>query len=460
MALKQLLIGKKISDLRAQLETLLQTRDNLVTRRAEMKRREEELEASVNEITEETSQEDRDALDALTQEWEGDDAALTQEENDNQQAREGIETQIAGLEQELSAINARMKAPAAQQRTEARKDETNMNTRKIFFGMNHQERDAFFAREDVTKFLGNVRAAIREKRTVTGTDAIIPTVVMDLVRERVTEYSKLLKHVNVQRVSGDARIPVMGIVPDAVWTEMCANLNEIDLSFGMVTMDGFKVGGYVAVCNAVLEDSNVDLASAIIESLGKAMGRAIDKAILYGTGTKMPTGILTALLASTYASTNVVAISGKEGIELFKAIVEAIGETSNDYTSGGMFFAMNEKTKTKLMTNAMNFSAAGAIVTGQNGEMPVIGGKIETLGFIPDDVIIGGYGELYAMLERAGMTFARSEHVRFTQDQTVFKGTGRYDGKPVIDKGFVAIGIGGVKPEADAVTFAEDKANA
>ena len=169
MALKQLLIGKRISDLRAQLETLLQTRDNLVTRRAEMKRREEELEASVNEITEETSQEDRDALDALTQEWEGDDAALTQEENDNQQAREGIETQIAGLEQELSAINARMNAPAAQQRTEARKDETNMNTRKIFCGMNHQERDAFFAREDVTKFLGNVRAAIREKRTVTGT---------------------------------------------------------------------------------------------------------------------------------------------------------------------------------------------------------------------------------------------------------------------------------------------------
>ena len=29
-----------------------------------------------------------------------------------------------------------------------------------------------------------------------------------------------------------------------------------------------------------------------------------------------------------------------------------------------------------------------------------------------------------------------------------------------IDKGFVAIGIGGVKPAADAVTFAEDKANA
>lgn len=460
MALKQLLIGKKISDLRAQLTQLTQTRDSLVTRRAEMKRREDELEASMKEMTEETSQEDREAFDALTQEWESDDAALTQEENENQQAREGIEAQIEGLEQELNKLNERMKAPNNEQRSEKRKDETNMNTRKLFFGMNHQERDAFFAREEVKTFLTNVRTAIREKRAISGANAIIPTVVMDLVRERITEYSKLLKHVNVQRVTGDARIPVMGIVPDAVWTEMCANLNEIDLSFGQVTMDGFKVGAYVAVCNAVLEDNDVDLASKIIEALGKAMGRAIDKAILYGTGTKMPTGIVTALLAGDYAATNVIAISDKEGIELFKALVEAIGETSNDYTSGGMFFAMNEKTKTKLMTNAMNFSAAGAIVTGQNGEMPIVGGKIETLGFIPDDVIIGGYGELYAMLERAGMEFARSEHVRFIQDQTVFKGTARYDGKPVIEKGFVAIGIGGVKPTADAVTFAEDKANA
>ena len=456
MALKQLLIGKKIGDLRAQLSALHQTRDGLATRRAEMKRREEELEASLAEMTEETSPEDREAFEGLTKEWEQDDDALTQEENENKEAAEGIERQIGELEQELTALNERAKEAA---KGNERKDEKTMITRK-FFGMTHQERDTFFANEDVKKFLGNVRTAIREKRAISGADAIIPTVVLDLVRERITEYSKLLKHVNVQRVSGDARIPIMGIVPDAVWTEMCANLNELDLSFGQVTMDGFKVGAYVAVCNAVLEDNDIDLASKIVDALGKAMGRAVDKAILFGTGTKMPTGILIALLAGDYADTNVVAISGKEGLELFKAIIEAIGETSNDYTSSGMFFAMNEKTKTKLMTNAMNFSAAGAIVTGQNGEMPIVGGKIETLGFIPDDMIVGGYGELYAMLERAGMAFARSEHVRFIQDQTVFKGTARYDGKPVIEKGFVAIGIGGVKPSAAGITFAEDKANA
>lgn len=458
MALKQIVLRKKIEGLHAQMTSAEQTRNALKERRDALKLREEELERAVGEVTENTTAEEQAALDEETAQWERDDEALTQEEAENLKTTRKLQEQIDDLQKELDELDKRSETAKKNPANEERKEEKTMSTRK-FFGMDLQARDAFFKREDVNKFLTNVRAAISEKRTVTGVDAIIPTVVMDLVRERAGEYSKLLKHINVQRVKGDARIPVMGIVPEAVWTEMCANINEIDLSFGQVTLDGYKVGAYVAVCNAVLEDNDVDLASKIIEALGKAMGKAIDKAILYGTGTKTPTGILTALLAGDYAATNVLAITGKTGIELFQAIIEAIGATSNEYASGGMFFAMNEKTKTTLMTNAMNFNAAGAIVTGQTGEMPIVGGKIETLGFIPDGVIIGGYGELYAMLERAGMTFARSEHVRFLQDQTVFKGTARYDGKPVIENGFVAIGIGGTKPTADAVTFAPDEAN-
>ena len=84
---------------------------------------------------------------------------------------------------------------------------------------------------------------------------------------------------------------------------------------------------------------------------------------------------------------------------------------------------------------------------------------IEKLSFIPDDVIIGGYGDLYLLAERAGTAISQSEHARFIEDQTVFKGTARYDGLPVIAEGFVAIGIGGTKPTANAVTFAEGTAN-
>ncbi|MDE6708512.1 MAG: phage major capsid protein, partial [Oscillospiraceae bacterium] len=104
-------------------------------------------------------------------------------------------------------------------------------------------------------------------------------------------------------------------------------------------------------------------------------------------------------------------------------------------------------------------NGTGAVVSGQTKTMPVIGGTIETLNFIPDDVIIGGYGDLYLLAERAGVKLSQSEHARFIEDQTVFKGTARYDGTPVIPEAFMAISIGGNAPTA-AMTFATDSANA
>lgn len=337
-----------------------------------------------------------------------------------------------------------------------------------------EARDAFFARQDVKEFCDRVRALRAEKRAVTGGELLIPTVVLDIVRERVEEASKLLKHVRLRSVPGKARQTVAGVIPEAVWTEQCAKLNELAISFTGVEVDGFKVGGYVAVCNATLEDAdNVALAAEIITMLGRAIGMAIDKAILYGTGKKMPMGIIPRLVETVepddyqptarewvdLSTSNVVAISGKTGLELFKAIVTAAGAAKGKYSAGSKFWAMNETTWNKLLAEAMSINATGAIVSGQGMTMPVIGGAVELLEFMPDDVIAGGYGDLYLMVERAGTTIAQSEHVRFVEDQTVFKGTARYDGMPVIAEGFVAIGISGTKPTGNAVTFATDSAN-
>ena len=106
----------------------------------------------------------------------------------------------------------------------------------------------------------------------------------------------------------------------------------------------------------------------------------------------------------------------------------------------------------------LNINAAGSIVSAMGNTMPVVGGTVETLEFIPNYVIIGGYFEDYLLAERKGNQFATSEHVYFLQDQTVMKGTARYDGVPVIAEAFVAIGINGVTPDA-TMTFAPDVAN-
>ena len=121
---------------------------------------------------------------------------------------------------------------------------------------------------------------------------------------------------------------------------------------------------------------------------------------------------------------------------------------------------MNQKTFTKLQVEAMSINASGAIVSGMGNTMPIVGGSIELLDFMPDNVMVVGYFEDYLMAERAGAKFAESEHVRFLKDQLVYKATARYDGKPVIAEAFAAIGISNTSVSAGAVKFAQDTANA
>ena len=354
--------------------------------------------------------------------------------------------------------------------------ETVKTTRKKFFGMTVQERDAFFAREEVHTFLERVRTLYTngvQNRAITGAELTIPNVMLELLRENIEEYSKLYKHVRVQPVPGKARQPIQGTIPEAIWTEMNGSINELSMLFNNVEVDGYKVSGYMAIDNATLNDSDINLAEAIITALGQSIGLALDKAILYGTGKKMPTGVVTRLAQAakpeTYpdtarewknlSSSNIVSIAAaKKGVDLFKEIVIASGNAKGKYSTGNRFWAMNETTKTKLVAEALSFNAAGAIATGMGDTMPIVGGAIETLDFIPDNVIVGGYGDLYLLAEREGAQITQSEHVKFLEDQTVYKGLARYDGLPVIAEGFVAIGILGTTPTAD-MTFAEDTAN-
>jgi HK97 family phage major capsid protein len=143
----------------------------------------------------------------------------------------------------------------------------------------------------------------------------------------------------------------------------------------------------------------------------------------------------------------------------FAALILDLGKAKGNYATGGTFWAMNRTTKMQLMSKSINFNAAGALVAGASNTMPIEGGTIDELEFMADGDIIGGYGSLYALAERAGANIAVSDQAMFVEDQTVFKGTARYDGKPVFGEGFVAININNVAPTTTA-TFPGDTANA
>lgn len=465
MALKALMLKRQIELAQKSLAALRE-------KDAEFVKRESELEASIAEV--QTDEERAAVDDAVT--------AFETEKAEHTDSVGKLEEEIRGLETELSEIEAKQEVPApaetpAQTETEERKVENVMEIRTRFNEMSIEQRTAFCKREDVAAWLSAVRAMKGQQRAISNVDLTIPEVVLPLLHSEAARNSQLMGLVNMTSLTGTSRQVIMGAIPEAVWTEMCANINELDLGFNEIEMDGYKVAGYIKICNAILDDNDVNLASEIISALGAAIGKALDKAILFGTGVKMPLGIATRLAQTSQPAdwgakapawtdlheTNIktLNINGTSGTSFFESLIlAAIAAKPHDAANGGLFWVMNRKTHLTIMAKALAFNAAAALTAGVNNEMPVIGGRIVELetNELQDYEIIGGFGDAYRLVQRQGATFATSDQRFFLEDQTAFRGVARYDGKPVFGDSFVIINFNNTSPTTEA-TFADDYAN-
>ena len=464
MAIRTIILRKKISDQKKILDDLMVKRSGFDQIRAELERREAEIVASVEEAS---TDEERTAVEEAADQFDSDKQAFDQDVADTEKQIGDIETEVAEMERELTEIedaqNRTVPPPPADAETTTKKTTTKKSggkrtmfkTRSIR-QMTIVEREEMIARDDVKMFLAEVRAAVAEKRAITGGEYTIPRVIIDVIREDLIEYSKLYKHCRVVSLSGDGRVIVMGKSAEAFWEECCDPIYELEKALSKVDIDCYKVAGFIPLCNAMIEDSDIDLLDEISVSILQGIGLALDKAIIYGTGVKMPTGVVTAIDDDDALKlTNEITIptASSAGKDLFKALIKATKAITNIYARGPKTWVLNDNTYIDIQAEGIEFNAAGVLVSTVNGTMPVAGGDLEVLNFIPDNNLVVGYFELYVLGERKGMTIDSSEHVRFIQDQTVIRGRARYDGKPAIVKAFAVIGINNTTPTT-SVDFA------
>ena len=474
MALRQIMLSRKIEQKKNELAALRE-------KDADFQTRENDLEKSIEEAQ---TEEEQTAVEEEIGKFET-------EKTEHDEAKTKLETEIGDLEAELEASEIDPPAPdqrvnktEKKVRTNIRMDKTAMNIRSLpmnvraFDVLPTETREAIVQRDDVKGFLTKIRSMKGQSRAIQGGDLEIPIVFLELISENMYRYSKLLNRVRVRNVPGEARQTIAGTVPEAIWTEMCGAINELTFTFNQIILDGYKVAGYIPVCNSMLEDtvSNLDLASWIIEMLSESIALSEDKAILYGKGSSahMPLGIVTRLAQDSQpagypanapawvdlSDTNIIKVDGTTltGAEFWSKLALAAGNTFTKYSRGNQFWAMNSKTYATLKSKLITFTATGDIVAKLFGTLPIVNGDIDILEFIPDGDIIGGYGDLYLWADRRSMVIDQSEHVQFIQDNTVFRGKARADGAPIIPGAFVAININNTEVTT-VMDFAADTAN-
>lgn len=467
MALRQIMLRHAIEELEKTAADLKAERDALDSRRTAWQTREAAAVEAFGEITEQSTDEERAAFDTEAAEIEKERAAiedaetgLATREKENGEAITARKAELAEIEAR-AAEAAKVKGKPEEKTKEGKEPDTRMfniaekNTRR--------ERIAdLCTRAEVKEFA----AAVRANRAVGSPELGIPVVMLDLIADEIAERSKLIPYVDVQRVKGQGRAVIMSGTPEGVWTDTFGALSAVNLTLYLMSVLGGKISNYLAVPNPLIEDNDFNLVEGIISRLAAGLAQGIDRAIIFGTGTNMPVGILTRLAAVTSGSPAVppawwdatgpaftdlhtsnigkVSANNLTGLNLFKELAAFLGKAKHQYAgSGKLFWAMNPKTALTLKIAAMEFNSAAAIVSGVNATMPVIGGDIVELSadILPDNTIVGGYGDQYLLADRSDVSIRVSDQVKFLADQTVYAGVARYDGKPKAGEGFVGFGL-------------------
>ena len=471
-ALRVLVLNSDITALRAQLTPLEQTRDGFAAR-------EEQLRQALSEITETSTDAERSAVSAAVDAFENDRSANAAEIARIQGEIDTRSAEIARLEAEQTPPPATPTVSNSDTRNNDNHERSfvpmNNTTERRWFGLTYAERDALIAKDTTRDFLQRFRALREQQNSATGAELGIPTEFMQILRDLTYQNSKLWSYVHSESIRGHSRQNIVGTGAEAVWTEMLANINEISLDFTQLEMDGYMLAGYMAISNAVLQDdADLQLLTSILNAMGEANARALDKAIVYGTGKKMPVGFVTRLAAETTPTwwnndqgefTDLhtshilkLDIDSTSGAAFFGTLVEALGIADPKYSDGRVFWVMNRKTHIRLMAKALAFNAAAAITAGINNTFPIVGGDIVELEFMADNDIAGGFGSLMRMAEREGLSIASSDIPLFLRNMTVYRSIGRYDGKPARGEAFVMVNFHNTAPTT-SISFAPDYAN-
>lgn len=164
--------------------------------------------------------------------------------------------------------------------------------------------------------------------------AVIPQVVVDRIIEKLQSSGMILPLVTQTSYKGGASIPVSLVKPTAEWVAEGSDATGVKLdikSAGMITFSYYKLKVKVAVTLEMDTMAISAFETMITNNITEAINRALENAIINGTGVGQPTGILKAAVADGQALTT----SGTE--VAYKDLVAAEAALPLAYENGAVW---------------------------------------------------------------------------------------------------------------------------
>lgn len=280
-----------------------------------------------------------------------------------------------------------------------------------------------------------------DENTTTGDiGALVPPVVLNKIIEKIEAYGMILPLVTKTAYKTGMSIPVASVKPKASWVaEGATSEKQKMLLDSTITFGHFKLRVAVSVS---LEVDNMALSAfeaRLIASMSEAMAKALEQAILTGTGSGQPTGILHD--ANKGESIKVKAID-------YKTLVSAEAALPMEYENGAVW-AMSKKTFMAFV--GMTDTAGQPIARtnygiGGSPERTLLGRKVVLTNYLPSYAETLKTTDVFAMLYDFGdytlntnFSIGIKTYEDNETDDIIRKSIMVCDGKPILYESLVKL---------------------
>lgn len=264
--------------------------------------------------------------------------------------------------------------------------------------------------------------------------AVIPTTVLNKIVEKLANAGMILPLVTRTAYKGGLTIPTSAVKPVATWVAEGAGSDKQKKATGQVTFAYHKLRCAVS-CSLEVDTMAISaFESALIQNISEAMVKAIEQAIISGTGTGQPKGVLKETPATGQAIT---------ATPSYASLCEAEGALPQTYENGAIWVM----TKKSFMQIVALVDADGQPIGRINygiGSVPerfILGRKVVLCDYLPSFAAGLTVGEVWAFLFNfedyvlnTNYTMGVKKYEDNETDDIVTKAIMLIDGK-VLDKG-------------------------
>lgn len=270
---------------------------------------------------------------------------------------------------------------------------------------------------------------IKLVNAVNGT-AVIPTQTLNKIIEKLEQTSALYSKITTLNIPSNISIPVENAKNDASWVAMATASTDSDDSFSTVSLAAYKLIKTIEITADVENMSIQAFEGFIVNSLYKKMAKAIENAILNGTGTNQPTGLLKSGEITTTTTFT------KAGMT-YKDLMKIIGQLGTSYLPGACFVMP----RAVFFNDVLGMSTStGDRVVVADAQSPakynILGYPVILADYCTADTIIFGDLSYYYFNWVKDVEVKSDGSVGFRSGSTVYRAMALCDGKKVLGDAF------------------------